>query len=124
MEELSSISYLDDLVSRITTERMVFITEADLHNVIQRRIPESFIHEHQLSPQDRVDFFDPQSGIAIEIKVRGHKGLRFLSQVERYCEHGCVSACIVILPYLNRMKPINVIANKPVRYIETWKLRM
>lgn len=46
-------------------------------------LQQPFVPEHQLNPQDRIDFFLPEEGVGIEIKTNDSKGGAGLAAVTR-----------------------------------------
>ena len=52
--------------------------------------------EHRLAAADRLDFL-LLGTIAVEVKLHG-SATALLSQVQRYCDHPSIGACLVVTP--------------------------
>jgi len=51
--------------------------------------------EHSFSPRDRVDFFDPETGMAVEVKVKGGD-IAVLRQLGRYLDRPEVTSVVLV----------------------------
>lgn len=74
-----------------------FATEAQLHKAIADLLEDErigFIREYPLSATDRLDFWLPESGVAIEVKVRESMAVA-MRQVERYLRDDRVRGLIL-----------------------------
>lgn len=89
------------LLSRELPERVVPTRdEKRLHYALDRAIrailPEVTVQpEHALSAGDRIDYFLPQYGIGIEVKVKGSP-LQVGRQLERYASHPQIKHLVLI----------------------------
>lgn len=79
--------------------RFRFGTEAELQEQIQTvldsQFPGLFFREYKLSEKERPDFFQPSSGIVLEVKVRGSFAQVF-RQLMRYALHPKVKGIALI----------------------------
>ena len=70
-------------------------TQNDIEEVL-RRNGIKFEREKRLSPTDIVDFFLPETGVAIEVKAaKDWSKTRVHAQCERYCQHDSVKAIVL-----------------------------
>ena len=87
-----------DIVKLMKDHRIHYSTEALMHidvaNVFLSAGVE-FVAEHRFSGRDRVDFWIPSAGIAIECKIDGG-ATAVLSQCLRYAEHDEVASVILL----------------------------
>jgi hypothetical protein len=74
-----------------------FSSEVKLHELLSGVLTESgyeFERERVLDPQNRADFFFPDTRIAIEVKVDGSVA-DALRQIDRYLHLDCVDAVLL-----------------------------
>lgn len=72
--------------------------EFDLHNAVAYALTFANIFhvlEYELSKRDRVDFFLPSMGLAIECKVDGGTA-EVVRQLDRYASHDVVRALLLV----------------------------
>jgi hypothetical protein len=67
---------------------------------------------------DTVDFFDEESGVVIETKVRFTK-MALLRQLKRYARHDTVRGFVVVAPRVVHLPA--QIGKKPLMAVELWK---
>ena len=83
---------------KVTTGYLKISNESDLqdqlYRVFQNESWAEFKREIKLSDQDRIDFLDEESGIGIEVKVRGNAN-EILKQLERYAQSDKVKVLIL-----------------------------
>ena len=70
------------------------LVQGQVYKLLEEEIEEKILKEHKFSLKDRVDFFLPESGIAIEVKIKGN-AQAILKQCRRYCEHKEVKSLIL-----------------------------
>jgi len=102
----------------IRQHRYAFSDERGLHQGIAHVLSAAafdFKQEYRLSKEDRVDFFLPNSGIVVEVKVKG-SGASLLEQLERYAQHDAVRGIIVVTTRLFLGVPL-MISDKPVERV-------
>lgn len=107
------------LAGIIAGVRFSFTSEDEL----QRGIAEVFsrvglfhVREHRLSPTDRVDFFLPDHGMGIEVKVDGSTA-DLVRQVTRYVQHDEIRTLAVIASRIRLANMPDRINGKPVQVI-------
>jgi hypothetical protein len=93
--------------------RLSYRTERDLHDVLSKRIGDQYIHEFQLAKDCRLDFFNPESGIVIEVKIKRHIERDLFYQIERYTQHEEVKGCLLIAPFFTGKIP-DIVNGTPV----------
>lgn len=119
-DEMKRISSLIVDGGKIASTR----TEEELHQIIHKRIGERYLHEYKLSAEDRLDFFCPETGIAIEIKIKRSGVERALFyQIERYTRSPEVLGCLIVAPFFKGMIP-QIINNKPIVEFPLWRVRL
>lgn len=110
---------LSEISALLSGQRLPLISERDLQDAIETLLngrfgATAFQREKRLSETDIVDFWIIESGVAIEVKLKGGK-LAIYRQCERYCAHDEVAgmalatAVPITLPPLINGKPATVI---------------
>lgn len=87
-----------DIVALLLIHRIHYSTESVMHSDVTDLLVTAgieFIAEHRFSARDRVDFWIPSEGIAIECKIDGSASA-VLSQCLRYAEHDVVRSVILV----------------------------
>lgn len=87
-----------EIVSLLLNHRIRFSTENAMHEDVAQVLASAgieFAAEHRFSGRDRVDFWIPSEGIAIECKIDGGASA-VLSQCLRYAEHEAVRSVILV----------------------------
>lgn len=118
------MSSLDTSVKALAhlINRKLHTTQSEelLQSSVERQLEEAganFLREKLLSSRDRVDFFFPNSGVALELKLKkGWSKMDVFRQIERYAEHEEVKALVLLtniqmtLPTAILSKPAFVIS--------------
>lgn len=117
MELQKSLRALKELLSRICLDlSQEVITQNDLESHL-KKISANYKRERRLSNQDRVDFYFPNSGVALEIKIKKNWSKEeIFRQLERYSKHDEVKA-VVLLTNIAMTLP-NTISEKPAMVIK------
>jgi hypothetical protein len=76
-------------VSNLIDEKLI---QSELEDILSEF---GFIREYVLSKESIVDFYNPTTKQAIEIKVKG-SAMSIYRQVERYCMFECVDSIILL----------------------------
>jgi len=95
--------------------RYTFSTELELHARMAHVLSEmAFTHEREvrLSAKDRVDFFLPNVGVVVEVKVKGSSS-SVLRQLERYAELDGVRGIVLVTTRMCHPVPARI-HDKPV----------
>lgn len=103
--------------------RFAFANEKQLQDGIERMLAAenvAFEREHRLTAKDRPDFFLPNSGIVIEVKIKGATN-DVLRQLYRYAEHEQVKAIILVTSRGRHQLPITM-HDKPCRAVVLYNL--
>jgi len=119
---LLSIEDLDrHICRRLSRQQGALQNEERLQELIAAALTDIgvvFEREKRFGPSERVDFWIPAEGIAIEIKRR-MAGLAALAQVGRYLGHPEVKGAVVIAMRFSETIPM--MEGKPIRFISLWK---
>ncbi len=75
-----------------------------------------FVREHRLGPHDRPDFWLPESGTALEVKVAGSL-MDVTRQAQRYAEHEEVKDVLIVTTRSVHLGVAVTLAGKPVRVL-------
>jgi hypothetical protein len=104
-------------VSRVstTTEKKAQADLAALFTRLEYRCE----REHKLSAEDTPDFYLPDIGLVIEVKIRGAQKMAVYRQLERYAEHDIVQAVMLITSLAMGLPP--AINGKPTYYASLGK---
>lgn len=81
---------INDIIKVLQSGRYDLTQEKTTQAQIQKRMQEKapafgFIRHHQFDKTSIPDFFEPELGIAIEVKIKGSK-IDIYKQCERYCK--------------------------------------
>lgn len=74
-----------------------------------------FEREYYLSAQDRPDFFLPDEGIAIEVKIQGSTSA-VIRQLTRYAQHNSIKSIILVTSRMRHQVP-SELNGKPIHTI-------
>ena len=102
------------IASLVRQYRFTFADEKDLQQMFAQMLDIAHINykrEYVISEQDRPDFFLPDTGTVIELKVAGSLN-QFLRVLHRYAQHDIVKELILLCPKPFRLP--NRLQNKPV----------
>lgn len=91
------------------------LLQADVAKVLKLAEVE-FHAEWSFSKSDRVDFWIPSIGLAMECKVDGGPSPVF-SQLLRYAGHECVNAVLLVTSRQAHRLPVESLNNKPFQVV-------
>jgi hypothetical protein len=98
--------------------------EFQLHDVVEQVLARMGVvaaREHRFSKADRVDFFIPAAGLAIEVKVKGTPS-EVLLQLCRYAQHEEVAAILLVTGRHRLAQTVPPTLNrKPIVKASLWK---
>jgi len=110
-----------ELASKFVEFRFRYKNEKELQGGVFKvltEIADPFVPEYQLTPTDRVDFFVPEEGIAIEVKTEDSKGGSGLAavtrQLWRYAKSAEVKSLILITTRSKHLSLPSEILGKPL----------
>lgn len=95
--------------------------EKETQVAIEQKLAKSgvaFFREHRLSTKDIPDFFLPEIGVVIEVKIKG-RSVDIYAQCERYCQYDQVRGLILITNKIMGFPP--QISARPVYVINMGK---
>lgn len=106
---------LDDLKAHLSQYKFIVTSEAKLQAGLAQALEGfcEFQREFVLSPSDRPDFWLPDEGIAIEVKIKGSPASINL-QLLRYARHEVVKAVLLIASDPSLLRAPAELAGKPV----------
>lgn len=88
-----------DLCAELARYTFNFTTEADLQQgikvALEELAPGAWRSEYCLSSADRIDFFHPETGTGIEVKIKGGRNA-LLRQLLGYAQHDEITSLIVV----------------------------
>lgn len=87
------------LLKVLSSYRFRFSSEKELQegiSVALERNSVEFIREKSLSAKDRIDFFIPETGIGIEVKLDGSAN-KLARQVQKYSEYPDLKGLLVVV---------------------------
>lgn len=116
-----AVQRLSVLLSRY---RLPHNSEAELHACLAQLFARegiAFTHEAKLSVRDRVDFYLPDGGVAVECKVKVNRS-DLLRQMQRYATYGWVEA-VVLISRSGTDLP-ETLAGKPVFSLSLWSAEL
>lgn len=115
-----------ELASRIgkhlRAHKSALMQETKIHDAIAAALTDAalvFEREHVLTPRDRLDFWLPDTSVAIEVKKEA-AGLAGLHQLGRYLEHPNIAAVILIAMRISPEMPATF-RGKPLVKLELWR---
>lgn len=104
-----------DIIELLTTYKLRCSPESAMQEDIGKvlKLAEiEFTAEHRFDKRDRVDFWIPSDGIAIECKVEGG-ATAVISQLLRYAEHAEVKRIILVTSRSKHRWPLTELGGKP-----------
>lgn len=112
------------LVSALQAHRFACQDEADLQQGVARLLDAlgiSYQREHCLGPRDRVDFFLPRHGIALELQVNADPAA-LLGQVLRYAEYDAVREIVAASTTHHALALPDSAAGKPLHRVQLMRM--
>jgi hypothetical protein len=93
--------------------RYNYSSEEELQAAVADRLGARFEREARLSNSERIDFFDPSSGIGVEVKVAGSRAV-VLRQLFRYAGRPEIGGLILVTGRARLLHMPSTIHGKPV----------
>jgi hypothetical protein len=107
---------LEEAADKLGQHKFIFTNEDELQQGIAMILGEEWKREHQLSKEDRIDFWHKMHRLGIEVKVDG--GLSELTrQVFRYTENEDVLGVLVVTSLSRLSRLPDTMNGKPVRVL-------
>ena len=91
-------------------------TERELQDAIEEKLSSvdaSFVREHSFGPKNRIDFFFPDSGVGLEIKIKGTLA-SVTRQLFRYAEQEEVTELVLCTTLRRHRRLPSTLAGKPL----------
>ena len=82
------------IIQQIESVSCSIANEKELQEGLEK-ILKGFNREHSFGPRDRVDFFNPETGLAVEVKISGSAN-RLIMQMMRYMEKPDVTSGLLV----------------------------
>ena len=116
-----STGVVDSVIGIIAGYRLPIADEAELQEGLAELLGPDWIREHDLAPFGRVDFFHPDAGVALEVKVQGAPAA-VTRQLHGYAQHENVRE-LVLVTGRRRLGHLvgESLAGKPITVIDLWR---
>lgn len=105
------------IIKLLHSQRVDLSSEKRAQNDIEAVLVQhgiSHVREYRLSDRDILDFFLAESGLGIEVKIKGAAKMAVFRQLERYAAHDAVRSLLLVTNLSMGLPP--EIGGKPAHY--------